>query len=520
MRTTAADEIPTAPAAPEHLDVLIVGAGLSGVGAGCHLQRDCPDRRYAILEARDAIGGTWDLFRYPGIRSDSDMHTLGYSFAPWRDARTIADGPSILNYISDTAQQYGVIDKIRCQHRVIGAAWSTADARWTLTVDLADTGEQITLTSSFLLICTGYYRYDHGYRPELPGVERFAGELVHPQQWPEELDCAGKRVVVIGSGATAITLLPALAQTAAHVTMLQRSPSYVVSLPAEDPLADLARRWLPPMAAYQAVRWKNVVMQALSYQFSRRRPSLTKAVIRRQVKRQLPEGFDVDTHFNPRYDPWDQRLCVCPDGDLFAALRRDRASIVTDQIRTFTETGLELESGAQLAADVIVTATGLELLLFGGLTISIDGRELDLSEQMAYKGMMLGGIPNMAFAIGYTNASWTLKCDIVLDYVCRLLNHMRERGYDCCVAEPDPTITPEPLMGLDSGYILRSVDKLPRQGDRAPWRLRQNYALDALMLKLGALNDGVLRLSRAGSVERAGSVAPAVTEPERDAVPA
>jgi cation diffusion facilitator CzcD-associated flavoprotein CzcO len=486
---------------PEHVDVLVVGAGLSGIGAACHLERNCPERSYMLLEAREDTGGTWDLFRYPGIRSDSDMHTLGYSFRPWEQAKTIADGPSILEYVRDTAKEYGVVDKIRCGHRVVAAAWSSADTRWTVTAERTDTGETVQLSCTFLLSCTGYYNYEHGYTPEFPGAERFEGTIVHPQHWPEDLDYAGKRVVVIGSGATAVTLVPSMAEAAAHVTMLQRSPSYMVSLPAEDPLARLARRMLPPMAAYQAVRWKNVALMSLSYQLSRRRPELAKKVIRRGVKAQLPDGFDVDTHFRPDYNPWDQRLCVCPDGDLFKALRRGRASVVTDTIETFTETGLRLASGAELEADVVITATGLELLPLGGVEVTVDGEQLNLPERLTYKGMMLSGVPNAALVMGYTNASWTLKCDLTCEYVCRLLNHMREHDYDYCVPEEgDAPVVSEPLLNLDSGYILRALDKFPRQGAERPWRVYQNYALDVVTLRLGSLEDDAMRFARAGQV--------------------
>ena len=502
MRTTAAQAGTATPpdTETEHLDVLIVGAGLSGIGAGCHLRRNCPDRSYAILEARGATGGTWDLFRYPGIRSDSDMHTLGYSFRPWKQAETIADGPSILNYIRETASDYGVQEKIRCSHRVEAAAWSSADARWTVSAERTDTGEKVILTCSFLLMCSGYYRYDHGYTPDFPGLERFQGTVIHPQQWPEDLDYAGKKVVVIGSGATAITLIPSLAEKAAHVTMLQRSPSYIVSLPREDGLAKVARRLLPSMAAYQAVRWKNVVLMSLSYQLSRRRPRLAKAVIRKGVKARLPDGFDLDTHFKPSYDPWDQRLCVCPDGDLFQAFRHHRASIVTDRIDTFTETGIALSSGTELEADVVVTATGLQLLALGGIQLSVDGEPVELSKHMTYKGMMLSGVPNAAMAIGYTNASWTLKCDLTCEYMCRLLNHMRDGGYAYCVPEADdPSLEPEPLLGLASGYILRSLDEFPTQGSRKPWKLHQNYVLDLMALKHGSLEDDAMRFARGDS---------------------
>ncbi|MFL5862007.1 MAG: flavin-containing monooxygenase, partial [Solirubrobacteraceae bacterium] len=425
----------------EHFDVLVIGAGLSGIGAGCHLQRRCPDRSYVILEARDRIGGTWDLFRYPGVRSDSDMHTLGYSFSPWEDAEAIAEGPSILRYVTETARRYGVLDHVRTGHQVQRAEWSSDESRWTVDVRRPDTGEHQRFTCAFLHCCGGYYRYDEGYTPAFEGTARFTGPVVHPQHWPEDLDYVGKRVVVIGSGATAVTLVPAMAQTAAHVTMLQRSPSYIVSLPSRDSLAEWLRRRLPPMAAYQVVRWKNVGLMTLSYQLSRRRPDLMKALIRRGAERQLPAGYDVDRHFRPHYDPWDQRLCVVPDGDLFAAVSAGRASIVTDDVQTFTERGLRLRSGAELDADVIVTATGLELLALGGVSLVVDSVPVHVPDQVVYKGMALSGVPNFAFTVGYTNASWTLKADLTASYVCRLLNHMSRHGYARCTpAEHDPEV--------------------------------------------------------------------------------
>ncbi|MGI8505547.1 MAG: flavin-containing monooxygenase [Solirubrobacteraceae bacterium] len=491
----------------EHVDVLIVGAGLSGIGAACHLQRRCPDRTYAILEARERIGGTWDLFRYPGVRSDSDMHTLGYSFRPWKQAEAIADGASILSYVRDTAHDHGVQDKIRLGHRVLAAAWSSAQARWDVTAQRTDTGETVHFSAGFLLMCSGYYNYEQGYTPDFPGADRFAGQFVHPQHWPQDLDYAGKRVVVIGSGATAVTLVPSMARSAAHVTMLQRSLSYVITLPTEDPIAEALRRVLPPMAAYQATRFKNVALMTLSYQLSRRRPLLAKAIIRKGVQRQLPDGFDVDTHFKPSYNPWDQRMCVCPDGDLFRALRSGSASIVTDQVQTFTETGIRLRSGAELEADMIVTATGLNLVALGGIGITVDGRELDLPSRLTYKGMMLSGVPNAAMAIGYTNASWTLKCDLTCEYVCRLLNHMAAHGYRQAVAVHDESVITEPLINLDSGYVLRSVDEFPRQGAERPWRLHQNYALDVIELRRGELEDGVMRFSRGASGQEPPSAA-------------
>jgi cation diffusion facilitator CzcD-associated flavoprotein CzcO len=491
---------------PEHLDVLIVGAGLSGVGAACHLQAEAPGKSFAILESRARLGGTWDLFRYPGIRSDSDMFTLGYDFKPWTAAKAIADGDSIRDYIAETAREHGVERAIRFNHRVVRAEWSSAEARWTVTARRTDgsdadpgDGELVTLTCDFLFGCTGYYRYDEGYSPRFPGSERFRGELIHPQHWPEGFDYSGKRVVVIGSGATAVTLVPSMADRAAHVTMLQRSPSYVLSLPAKDPLADLLRKRLPARVAYPLVRWKNVFLSSLLFQLSRRAPSMMKKVIRGGVARQLPADYPVDTHFAPTYDPWDQRLCLVPDGDLFRALRDGRASVVTDRIETFTETGLKLASGAELEADVIVTATGLNLLLLGGMSIAVDGREVELNKTVGYKGMMFSGIPNLAVTIGYTNASWTLKGDLAAHYLCRLLNHMSANGYRRVEPlAPDPSRPTEPFIDLRSGYVLRSIDELPRQGERAPWRLHQNYVLDVALLKRGAIEDEALRFTRGG----------------------
>jgi monooxygenase len=483
----------------EHVDVLVVGAGLSGIGAACHLQRLCPDRSYAILEARERIGGTWDLFRYPGVRSDSDMHTLGYSFSPWEDAKAIADGPSILRYVTETAQRHGVPDRVRTRHSVQSAEYSSADSRWTVQVRRTDTGETEVFTCGFLFCCGGYYRYDAGYTPELEGAERFPGPVVHPQHWPEDLEYAGKRVVVIGSGATAVTLVPAMAQTAAHVTMLQRSPTYVVSLPSRDGVAEWLRRRLPRKAAYRLVRAKNVALMTLSYQLSRRRPNLMKSIIRRGVQGQLPDGYDVDTHFGPDYNPWDQRMCMVPDGDLFRALSAGRASIVTDQVQTFTERGLMLRGGAELEADVIVTATGLRLQAMGGMSLSVDGVPVHLPDQLVYKGMMLSGVPNFAFTVGYTNASWTLKADLTAAYVCRVLNHMRRHGYvSCTPADADPELIRQPLLNLTSGYVLRSLPDLPAQGTKRPWRVHQNYALDILDFKFGGLEDGVIRFDRTG----------------------
>jgi monooxygenase len=487
----------------EHVDVLIVGAGLSGIGAAHHLQQRCSGKSYAILEAREDIGGTWDLFRYPGIRSDSDMHTLGYRFRPWTEARSIADGPSILHYVRDTAREGGIDRRIRFRHRVAAAEWSSAEARWTVEAERTDTGETVTLTCGFLFINSGYYRYDEGYTPEFPGLDRFAGEVVHPQHWPQDLDYAGKRIVVIGSGATAMTLVPALAQDAARVTMLQRSPTYVVSMPAEDGLANALRKVLPDRVVYPLVRWKNVALQGFSYHLSRHRPQLMKRMLRRRLAKALPPDYDVDTHFNPRYDPWDQRLCLVPDGDLFEAVTADRAEIITERIETFTEAGIELESGRELEADVVVTATGLNLLFLGGVRISIDGEEPDLARALAYKGMMLSDFPNFAFTLGYTNASWTLKADLAAEYVCRLLNHMDARGDRICIPRiDDSTVTGAPLLALNSGYVLRSIDQLPKQGSKQPWKLRQNYPLDLRTLRRGAIEDGAMTFSNPSPQER------------------
>ncbi|HEX2551601.1 MAG TPA: NAD(P)/FAD-dependent oxidoreductase, partial [Nocardioidaceae bacterium] len=453
--------------ATEHVDVLIVGAGLSGIGAACHLQAECPGKSYAILESRGAIGGTWDLFRYPGVRSDSDMFTLGYAFRPWTDSTAIADGPSIRRYIEETASEHGVRDKIRFHHRVVAAAWSSEDARWTVTARRSDTGETVEITCAWLSVCAGYYRYDEGFRPRFEGEERFAGRFVHPQHWPEDLDLTGRRVVVIGSGATAVTLVPSLAEDAEHVTMLQRTPSYVLSLPGRDPLAQALRTRLPARIAYPVVRWKNVLTSTAFYQFSRRWPAAARRVLRRMTQKQLP-GIDVDTHFNPPYDPWDQRLCLVPDGDLFRVLRSGKASIATDRIAGFTEKGIELESGEHLDADVVVTATGLNLLPMGGMSLTVDGAPVDVPETVSYKGMMLSGVPNFTLVIGYTNASWTLKADLVAEYACRLINHMDANGHRIAVAPRDPAIAERPFMDFEPGYVLRSLDSLPKQGEKAP----------------------------------------------------
>jgi monooxygenase len=498
----------------EHVDVLILGAGLSGIGAACHLREHCPQKSFAILEARASIGGTWDLFRYPGIRSDSDMFTLGYSFRPWEETKALADGGSILEYVRETARDHDVERRIRFGQRATHASWSSADARWTVEALDAETGESTRISCDFLYACTGYYRYDEGYTPEFPGRERFEGRFVHAQHWPEDLDCAGKRVVVIGSGATAVTLVPALAELGAEVTMLQRSPTYVLSIPERDAIADVLRRYLPAKLAYSLVRAKNVTLATLVFQLCRRAPRRMAKLIRRLIAMQLPEGFDVETHFKPSYEPWDQRLCFVPDGDLFKALDGGGASIATGQIATLTEHGIELSDGSELPADVIVAATGLNLLMLGGLSLSVDGRDVEIGETVAYKGMMLAGVPNMAMTLGYTNASWTLKADLIAQYVCRVLNHMDARGYEIATPEPpDASLPTEPALDLKSGYVLRSLHALPRQGVSAPWKLHQNYVRDVRLLKRGPLDDEMRFSRRERSADALETNASGVPEP-------
>ena len=474
----------------EHVDVLVVGAGISGVGTGYHLQTRCPDRRYLILEARGAMGGTWDLFRYPGIRSDSDMHTLGFSFHPWTQAKAIADGPSIRQYVHDTAQAYGIDKHIRFNTKVRSASWSTPDARWTVETETAE--GLATYTCDFLCMCSGYYSYEKGYAPSFAGAEDFGGRIVHPQFWPADLDYAGKRVVVIGSGATAVTLVPEMAKTAAQVTMLQRSPTYVVSRPAEDAFANRMRKLLPRKLAYGVTRWKNVLLGMFFYRMTRKRPEQTKERLLGMVREHLGPDYDVATHFTPRYNPWDQRLCLVPDADLFAAIKSGRAEVVTDTIDRFVPEGIRLNSGKMLPADVIVTATGLELSLMGGVPIVVDGQPVNLADRLQYKGMMYSGVPNLAFTFGYTNASWTLKADLVAKYVCRLLNTMKKRRVR--IATPhndDPTMAAEPFVDFSSGYIQRAADRLPKQGTKKPWKLNQNYALDIMALRFGSVDDAM-----------------------------
>ncbi len=475
----------------EHVDVIVVGAGISGIGTGYHLQTRCPDRTYMILEGRQSMGGTWDLFRYPGIRSDSDMHTLGFVFHPWTAAKSIADGPAIRAYVEETAHAYGIDRKIRYGHHVKSAAWSTEDARWT--VEATGPDGLVTLTCNFLSMCAGYYNYAKAYSPEFEGAESFAGQIVHPQFWPEDLDYSGKRVVVIGSGATAVTLVPTMAKTAEHVTMLQRSPTYIVARPGEDGVANWLRGKLPSKAAYGITRWKNVLMGMFFYRMARKKPAVVKERMIGMVRDQLGPDYDVATHFTPRYNPWDQRVCLVPDGDLFTAINAGTASIVTDTIARITPDGIHLDSGKDLPADVIVTATGLELQLMSGVAFSLDGKPIELAGRLQYKGMMFDGVPNLSSTFGYTNASWTLKADLTAMYVCRLLNTMTKRGLrQATPTNGDPSMKQEAFLDFTSGYVKRAAAALPVQGERKPWKLNQNYALDLLALKFGSVDDSMV----------------------------
>ena len=486
----------------EHFDVLIVGAGISGIGSGVHLQNKCPNKRFIILEGREQLGGTWDLFRYPGIRSDSDMYTLGYVFKPWTHAKAIADAPAILDYLRETVSENGLTEKIRYGRHVKRATWCSDDARWTVEVEnnsadpATGTQENEFYSCNFLHMCSGYYDFAEGYTPQFKGRESFSGQIVHPQQWAEDVDYAGKNVVVIGSGATAVTLIPEIAKTAAHVTMLQRSPTYVVSRPAVDKLANRLRRFLPARAAYFLIRWRNVLMQQFIYRRCQKHPEQAKQRLVDMVREELGANYDVETHFTPSYYPWDQRLCLVPDGDMFKAINDGAASVVTDHIERFTETGILLTSGESLPADLIVTATGLNLKFLSDVEFVIDGKTLEAKKALSYKGMMLSDVPNMAMSMGYTNASWTLKCDLTCDYVCRLLNYMDTEGYSKCMPHNhDLSLEKEPYMGLSSGYVQRAANLLPQQGTKPPWKLHQSYLKDIRMLRHGSLEDEAMEFS-------------------------
>ena len=480
----------------EHFDHLIVGAGLSGIGAAVHLKRAFPEKSFAVLEMRQALGGTWDLFRYPGIRSDSDMYTLGYRFKPWTGKKAIADGPDILAYVRETAEENGIDRHIRYHHKVVRADWSSSDAHWVVTVEHTDTGATSELTCSFLMSTSGYYRHDQGYTPDFPGLEDFEGQVVHPQFWPEDLDCAGKRIVVIGSGATAVTLIPNLAKDAGHVTMLQRSPTYIISQPTSDPIAEQMIRRLPSRMASKAVRGRYLALSIGFYEFCQRQPRAARAVLRKLLERQLPDDVDFDTHFKPRYDPWDQRLCLVPSGDLFKALRQHTVDIQTDTIQEFTKSGIRLSSGKELEADIVITATGLNLQAFGGAQLAVDGKDVSLPDTMAYKGMMLSDVPNFVFVVGYTNASWTLKADLVCEYTVRLLQHLDETGSTVMVPRREADVHEEPFLDFAANYVLRSVDQFPKQGSREPWKLKQNFFVDRKKLRKAPIHDDVMEFTR------------------------
>jgi monooxygenase len=485
------------------LDVIIVGAGLSGIGAAYRIQTECPGQRYAILEARDVIGGTWDLFRYPGVRSDSDMFTLGYPFHPWKAAKAIADGPAILDYVRETSTTFGIDRHIRFGHRIVCARWSSADARWTLDVEVGAARRAARMRCRFLYVCAGYYRYDTAHTPAFRDADRFRGTIAHPQWWPADLDYTGKRVVVIGSGATAVTIVPAMAARAAHVTMLQRSPTYIASLPDKDPISDAIRGALPPHLAHRIVRGKNVLMSMAFYQFCRRFPKAASRYLVKQVATHLPPGYPIERDFTPTYNPWDQRMCMVPEADLFKAISAGTASVVTDTVDAFTETGIRVGSGAVLDADIIVTATGLTLVPCGGIRLVVDDRVIEPRDALVYKGMMLSDVPNLAWCVGYTNASWTLRADLSWRYVCRLLRHMDRHGYDQAVPRADPSqVEPRPLLDFSSGYVVRAADILPRQGSRAPWFLRQNYLIDFVTTRFGRVTDASMAFSRRQGVDR------------------
>ncbi len=490
----------TAPDPSQELDVLIVGAGISGVGAAWHLKDKSPDRSFAILEARDDLGGTWDLFRYPGIRSDSDMYTFGYNFRPWVDGKVFADGPAIRNYVRATADESGITERIQFNTKVTQISWDTQTARWTITARHGDQTE--TWTARFIVMCSGYYRYEAGYMPDFPGMETFKGDIIHPQLWSEDYDYTGKKVVIIGSGATAITLVPAMADTAEHVTMLQRSPSYVAARPSRDGFADFLQKTLPSRLAYTLVRARNVLQGMFFFNLARWQPDMVKKSVLKEIRKMLGEDYDVEKHFSPPYNPWDQRFCLAPDGDFFEALRSGKADIATDQIERFDETGIVLKSGEHLDADLIIPATGLAMQIGGGMEIVVDGATVNAPDHITYRGMMLSDIPNAALAFGYTNASWTLKIDLTCERVCRMLNHMTKTGADYAVPEAPADLETQDLLDFSSGYVQRALPTLPRQGTVAPWKTYQNYVMDMITIRYGKLEDGHIRFGKAGDRAR------------------
>lgn len=474
-------------------DVIVVGAGLSGIGAAYHLQHECPKKTFTVLEGRASIGGTWDLFKYPGIRSDSDMYTLGFPFSPWQNPKAIADGPSILQYIKDTAAKFGIDKKIQFNHKVTEASWSDEDKMWTLTIAPHENVLSTTLKCKFLLMCSGYYNYDNGYLPEFAGYNDFNGRIVHPQQWPEDIDYTNKQVVIIGSGATAVTLVPEMSKKAAKVTMLQRTPTYIMTLPGVDKIAGFIQKILPAKSAYNVVRWKNILLGIFFFTVSRKWPNGVKHLLQKGVKKEIGDKYNVKD-FDPPYHPWDQRLCLVPDADLFKSIAAGKAAIVTEHIERFTEKGILLKNGKELPADLIVTATGLQVQLLGGMKVRINGAEGDSGAAHAYRGVMLSDVPNFAFTVGYTNASWTLKCDLSHRFVMKVLNFMDEKGYEVCVPRFDSTkFKTEPLLDFNAGYVLRALDKLPKQGNAHPWKVHQNYIKDLMSLEWSGVDDGYLK---------------------------
>ena len=479
-----------------HFDVLIIGAGISGISAAYYLQRECPSKTYAILEGRHTIGGTWDLFKYPGIRSDSDMYTLGFAFKPWTNPKAIADGPSIMNYLHETIDEFDIRRHIQCNKKVMNASWSSEQALWTLEMQATNGESPITYTCNFLSLCSGYYNYAQGYTPDFKGVEQFEGKIIHPQKWPEDLNYDNQKVLVIGSGATAVTLVPEMAKKAAHITMLQRSPTYIVAAPSEDRLAIFANKILPEKWAYAINRWRKILLQRFSFNLTRKYPKTMAKMMIGGVRKELGEDYNIEKHFTPKYNPWDQRVCLVPDGDLFEALKSKKASVVTDLIETFTSKGILLKSGEVLEADIIITATGLNLKLLGGIDFIVDGKVIDLSKTISYKAMMFSDMPNLSLAFGYTNASWTLKCDLSNQYVCRLINYMDEHGYkQCTPRQNDPNLELEDWLDFTSGYIRRVIHTLPKQGTKKPWRLDQNYLVDRKMIGKSKINDGVMEFT-------------------------
>lgn len=477
-----------------YFDVLIIGAGISGISAARHLQMDCPNKTFAILEGRQNIGGTWDLFKYPGIRSDSDMYTLGFRFRPWTSTKAIADGPSIMNYLNETIDEYKIREKILFGQKVKKASWSSPEALWTLEVEV--NGQPVTYTCNFLSVCAGYYNYESGYLPDFTGMDKFKGQIIHPQKWAADIDYTDKRVVVIGSGATAVTLVPEMAKKATHVTMLQRSPTYIFSRPDEDKVANWMNKNLPLSVAYPFTRWKNVLLGMLFYSASRKYPDFIKKLLIKGVKKELGEGHEVEKHFSPSYNPWDQRVCLVPNGDLFTVIKENNASVVTDHIDSFVENGLLLKSGKLLEADIIVTATGLNLQLMGGIDLSVDGKNLDMSKTVSYKSLMLSDIPNLSMAFGYTNASWTLKVDLTHQYICRLLNYMDKKGYkQCTPRQNDKSLELKPFSDFSAGYLQRQINNLPKQGSKKPWLLKQNYVFDLMNIRHGEIENEVLEFT-------------------------